>query len=303
MLAKTYIDQNVGGWFVSEKLDGMRCLWDGGITIGRRKSEIAWANHYDSNKEAQLCTGLWSRHGNVIHAPSWWVRDLPKVFLDGELFLGHGRFQELMSIVKKYSPNEEDWEKVKYIVFDKPEPETLFMPGRINDHWVIDFVGSSGGCRVFEEKDLGQERLPLRDYQDRISELLDSVTAGGGEGLMLRNPKSYWVPARSGDLLKVKPFETDVGIVVGWIAGRGKYTGMLGSLVVEWAEVEFELSGFNDSQRILTSMGVEWGERNPGKMFPDFINASRIFPRLSRVKFKYRALSDRGIPKEARYND
>ena len=35
-LAQVYDPKKHGiaGWFVSEKLDGMRCLWDGGITRG-----------------------------------------------------------------------------------------------------------------------------------------------------------------------------------------------------------------------------------------------------------------------------
>ena len=32
-------------WFVSEKLDGMYCLWDGGITRGMPVTEIPWAYH------------------------------------------------------------------------------------------------------------------------------------------------------------------------------------------------------------------------------------------------------------------
>jgi ATP-dependent DNA ligase len=34
MLAHKHEGQNILGWLYSEKLDGMRCFWDGGITRG-----------------------------------------------------------------------------------------------------------------------------------------------------------------------------------------------------------------------------------------------------------------------------
>ena len=31
------------GYFLSEKLDGQRCFWDGGITRGMRTVDVPWA--------------------------------------------------------------------------------------------------------------------------------------------------------------------------------------------------------------------------------------------------------------------
>lgn len=47
---------------------------------------------------------LWSRAGNVIHAPAFFTAALPAdVDLDGELFLGRGKFNELMTIAKTHA--------------------------------------------------------------------------------------------------------------------------------------------------------------------------------------------------------
>src|ERR1700736_978808 len=50
------------GWWLSEKLDGVRAYWDG--------------------------KQLLSRLGNLFHAPDWFVEGLPDAPRDGELWLG-----------------------------------------------------------------------------------------------------------------------------------------------------------------------------------------------------------------------
>ena len=74
---------------------------------------------------------------------------------------------------------------------------------------------------VKQEKCRGMEHLRAR---------LDEVQALGGEGLMLRQPGSKYVAGRSNTLLKVKSFEDDEAIVLGYEDGKGKYEGMVGSL-------------------------------------------------------------------------
>ena len=82
MLANNYKNQNVSGWFVCEKLDGMRAFWEPS-SRGKRKGEIYYSHH---TREYDICTGLWSRYGNIIFAPNWWLYRLPLVrCLDGEL--------------------------------------------------------------------------------------------------------------------------------------------------------------------------------------------------------------------------
>merc|ERR1711881_198199 len=84
---------------MSEKLDGMRAYWD----------------------PTQGC--LLSRQGNPVMCPKPFLAGLPDVPLDGELFLGRGRFQELMSVVKNSANVHADgpWKEVVYTVFDMPQ--------------------------------------------------------------------------------------------------------------------------------------------------------------------------------------
>ena len=53
---------DVAGWFVSEKLDGTRCFWDGGLTRGLPTEQVPWASIIDpktGEKKAKI-----KRRGN-----------------------------------------------------------------------------------------------------------------------------------------------------------------------------------------------------------------------------------------------
>jgi hypothetical protein len=62
---------------------------------------------------------------------------------------------------------------------------------------------------------------------------LAQVAADGGEGLMLHRRDAPYLPGRGDDLLKLKPYQEGEALVVEHIPGRGKYLGLLGSLLVE----------------------------------------------------------------------
>jgi DNA ligase-1 len=46
--------------------------------------------------------------------------------LDGELWLGRGRFDELSGIVRKTVPRDAEWRQVRYMVFELPQGEGTF---------------------------------------------------------------------------------------------------------------------------------------------------------------------------------
>jgi DNA ligase-1 len=294
MLAKVYENQDVRGWYMSEKMDGMRAWWDGGITRGRDTREIPWANN---QKSSGISTGLWSRYGKVIHAPFEWVDQLPKIPLDGELWLGRGNFQETMSVCRQ-KVGDARWKSVKYKVFDLPSYDVVFMTGDIRNPNIsikldtcLDFIGRDKikaplpfylvvdmfGSVTWPDNCEPVTQYKISDVSD-LTDYLEVVVKLGGEGLMIRHPGSYWVPSRSQFLLKYKPYIDDMGLVVGWEPGKGKYEGMVGSLVIEWCGRRFQLSGFSDQERKIGHFKI--GER---------------------VEFRYRELSDGGLPKEARY--
>ena len=95
LLAKVLPDHvDPKDYLVSEKLDGARALWDG--------------------------TSLKFRSGDRVNAPKWFTDKLPKIALDGELWIARGKFELLSGIVRKNEPIDGEWREVKYMVFELP---------------------------------------------------------------------------------------------------------------------------------------------------------------------------------------
>lgn len=87
------------GWWMSEKLDGVRAWWDGKTFV--------------------------SRQGNRYLAPDWFTAALPAHPLDGELFAGRGRFQDTVSIARRVDAGLR-WRELTYVVFDAPAHDAAF---------------------------------------------------------------------------------------------------------------------------------------------------------------------------------
>ena len=79
---------------MSEKLDGVRCYWNG--------------------------TSMYTRNGNAFYAPKDFKAKLPKIALDGELWTSRDDFQKIVSIVRKQDTSNPEWSKIKFMVFDAP---------------------------------------------------------------------------------------------------------------------------------------------------------------------------------------
>lgn len=307
MLAQTYNPKKhaIGGWFMSEKLDGMRCFWDGGVSRGVLKKDVPWANTNKDDRyiDEPVATGLWTRLGNVIHAPEEWLNRLPRMPIDGELYK-IGYRQDLMSIVKKLDP--EDWTGIELWAFDIPCFGTVFEDGYLNSTNFTDKTMDFGKCEEFIKlrtsqdywlydpfkhrtfhttsvllericpgtvaRVLFQERLPLMqsEAEARLVVHLNDIADCGGEGVMLRDPDSAWTAERSWSLLKVKRLDDAEGTVVGYVTGRetdkgSKLLGMMGALVLDYDGKRLELSGFTEAERVL-SVRDESGTQNPSDL-------------------------------------
>jgi DNA ligase-1 len=86
---------------------------------------------------------------------------------------------------------------------------------------------------------------------EHLIEALRDVEEEKGEGMMLRDPKSYYENRRSKSLLKVKTFHDDEAVVLGHEKGTGRCAGMVGALRCKnKLGVEFSVgSGMNDEIR------------------------------------------------------
>jgi len=328
---------NVAGWLISEKLDGTRCFWDGGLTRGLPTEHVPWAGLLNpktlkpKDKIKPISTGLWSRLGNPIIAPEWFLDQLPPVLLDGELWAGRGNFQECRSIVSGDTADDR-WEKIKYMIYGAPSLETMTIPGLIkNPTYYCEIKESALQNMMHRICDMEMSIiwcLPETTFRDALTELheyihehpfcqvhlqrflsedsdrawsdadvfLEGVLAQGGEGAIIRNPDALYEIKRTSNLLKYKPYDDDEGTLVGFTAGRGKYEGKIGALILDYKGQRLELSGMTDDERGMTSEAFA----DPGKDMPDFAVAKH-FTIGQQITFKYRELSDDGIPKEARY--
>lgn len=217
MLAGQWHDgPDVSQYWVSEKLDGVRARWDG--------------------------KALWTRAGNPIPAPPGFTAGWPTQPLDGELWIGHGRFDEVSAIIRTSPANAADWRPIRFMAFDLPAHSGSFSQRLVAMQRLIAAARKPGLSVVPQQRLADTASLHRR---------LQTVVAAGGEGLMLHHQDNRYFAGRSEGLLKLKPWEDAEAWVVGHVPGKGKYTGMLGALLVERGDgARFRIgSGLKDIQR------------------------------------------------------
>jgi len=218
LLAEVYREQvDVTKYLVSEKLDGVRAIWDGEI--------------------------LRFRSGREINAPRWFVDGLPKRPLDGELWIARGAFERLSGIVRKDVPDDGEWRQVRYMIFELPG-----APGTFRERAEV-MRQIARDAKVPWLREI--EQFPVVD-RNSLQKRFKEVVKAGGEGLMLHRADALYETGRSDTLLKMKPWEDAEAVVIGHVPGKGKYAGMLGALRLRAADGrEFSVgTGFTDAQRL-----------------------------------------------------
>lgn len=246
MLASRYradLD-GVAGYLVSEKLDGVRARWD-----GRR---------------------LLTRNGDAIDAPAWFTAGWPAHPMDGELWLGRGNFQRTSDLVRALRCDDARWRPVRFMAFDLPTDGGAFGRRSARLHSLVRAAGVPTLGVVAQ--------APVRDRAE-LDARLKAVVAAGGEGLVLHRATAHYHAGRSDDLLKYTPQRDAEARVVGYRPGKGKYTGLVGALLVEDAH----------GRRFALGSGL----RDADRLHPPRIGAQ--------VTFRYTGLTAKGTPRFARY--
>ncbi|HBH36712.1 MAG TPA: DNA ligase [Gammaproteobacteria bacterium] len=198
MLATRYHqDIDVGDYWVSEKLDGVRARWDGSHLV--------------------------SRGGYHFAAPSWFTEEFPTEPLDGELWIGRGQYEKVSAVVRKMTPHD-GWKQVRLMVFDLPQHKGRFTRRLESMRQLVEQAGFPylAVIRQYRVADNGG-----------LMQRLQSVIDGGGEGLMLHRATALYRHGRSDDLLKLKQFSDAEATVIGYRPGKGMFSGVTGSLKVQ----------------------------------------------------------------------
>lgn len=210
---QTYDEQNISGWYMSEKLDGIRAYWDG-------------KNLYTKNK-------------NIINAPKEFTKNFPNFPLDGELWSKRDDFEFIQSVILDEKPSK-NWDKITYNIFEVPN---------ING----DFIERLQKAQEWFAKNPNEnvkiiEQIKCKDEEHFLA-FLDEIVKLKGEGVIVKDASKEYHTGRSAHILKVKKAYDMEGIVIGY---NYKSDGTFKSLRLKLQNgVEFNLGGgFSDEQKL-----------------------------------------------------
>ncbi len=210
------------------------------------------------------------RGGGLVPAPAWFTANFPAVPLDGELWIARGQFDALSGTVRRLEPVDAEWRQVSYRVFELPGAPGDFS-ARVRQLQVITAAAGVPWLQAVEQTRVADEA--------ELMQRLDAVLRAGGEGLMLHRADAPYLTGRSDALLKLKPRQDAEAVVVAHLAGKGKYAGMTGALLMEMPDGRrFRLgSGLSDALR-----------RQPP-------------PLGTTITYRYQHLTKNGMPRFPRY--
>ena len=182
------------------------------------------------------------RSGNEVKAPRWFIDGLPSQPLDGELWLGRGRFERLSGIVRREVPEDAEWRQVRYMIFELPGAPGTFRERAAAMRQLVQQQNVSWLREI--------EQFSVVDREDLLKKF-KAIVKAGGEGLMLHKADAFYETGRGDTLLKMKPADDAEAVVIGHLPGKGKHAGVLGALRVRTPDGrEFSLGGgFTDEQR------------------------------------------------------
>lgn len=213
MLLEQYKNQEVKGWVMSEKLDGVRGFWDGKRLV--------------------------SRQGYPLNPPDYFLHNFPPFAIDGELFSERGQFDEISATVR--SSTGKGWYKLKLHVFDVPN-----AAGNLAERLATleDYLKTHPSPHITIIK-----QIPVQD-KAHLLQFFKEIQSLGGEGVVVRNPNAPYIHGRSAQILKLKAVLDEECTVIMHHKGRGKYADRLGAITCENQRGRFRIgSGFKDHER------------------------------------------------------
>ena len=169
---------NITNWYMSEKLDGIRAYWNGKEFI--------------------------SKNGNKIYAPFWFTKDFPPFELDGELWSKREDFENIQNIVLDETPSIK-WNEITYNIFEVPNTDGNFDK-RLEKIQLWIEKNPNKFIKIIPQKICKNES----DLDNYLKELI----AKKAEGIILKNPNLDYFTGRNENILKVKKFYDEEGLVI-----------------------------------------------------------------------------------------
>lgn len=159
------IPADLENYLASEKLDGIRAIYTG--------SEFM------------------TRHGNVLKAPDWFKDGMPDCRLDGELWMGHGTFDQLQSNLQT---NGSDWTGIRFMIFDLAVLRMTTVE-RID---ALSKITLPSHCELVSHIEVDHAGLDAME---------EGIVNAGGEGVCLRDKFETYRP---NNFIKVKRLFPDL---------------------------------------------------------------------------------------------
>lgn len=220
------------GFLVSEKLDGVRGIWNGKT--------------------------LKTRGGRILTPPACFIKDFPPFALDGELWIERGSFEEVASITSTLCKDcacdtahtqsktnnlapwqQSTWGKVRYYVFDVPDSggQLGISPESSQPKHFRTLTQRLSVLESYLKQHPNTPILIIKqtpiNSQKELFTLLDTLTKQGAEGLVLRKDAAPYERGRTSNALKLKRYDDAECKIIAHNPGKGKYRGMLGSITCE----------------------------------------------------------------------
>lgn len=233
--------------FMQPKLDGVRCVISKDGAYSRTGKEWLNIHHITTNLEP-------------------FFEKYPDVVLDGELYNHELKddFEKIISLVRKTKPKEGDRvESAGYVQFHcydyipgpalrraKFSSRIVWLEAELPVSYCVKFVST----------------YDVNKYEEALNLHNDGFLASGYEGSILRLDRPYECK-RSYNLQKFKDFHDTEATIIGYEAGKGKFTGLIGKFLMQDDDgVEFGCPigkgyNFDDRRYILNNVHDYIGKR------------------------------------------
>lgn len=273
------------GWYMSEKYDGYRALFG-----------------YDENQVGHF----YSRAGKEFNCPKWFLDAMPPPellkdnIMDGELWAGRDNFQ-LMGVVRKKIPIDEEWLNIQYHTYDITSIEDTFAKRIKELTKIVKF--SQGKWRIMKKRNkliddnlecpiYITEQIKITSFE-QMDEYYQHIILNKGEGIMMKHPLQFYEDGRNPYLLKYKPTFDKEAIIVDYKLGKGKYTNKLGSFICKpLLNQDTYMTIDDDKDHIFTLSGMNDEIRT---------NYLTSHPIGTIITYEYSGITDKGLPRFGRY--